>query len=83
MHPISLQQVQKQHQLEEQQVALFDGVSFRTSRPAGGESELPPAASAFPSPAERDLKAIEGFFAHVNAALPVSAWSLMLAGFCK
>lgn len=51
------------------EVSPMGAVTFRM--PGGGDSSG--AASGFPTPSERDMRAIDGFFAHATNYFPVSA----------
>ena len=52
-------------------------VTFRTPRSRHAEESV-----LFPSPSERDMKAIAGFFAHVFCGLPVSFVGLFQGSLC-
>lgn len=50
-------------------------MTFRSPRDGGGG-----VAPPFPTPSERDMRAIDGFFAHAASALPVRMWWRALRG---
>ena len=53
------------------EVSPMGAVTFRM--PGGDSSSSSSATSGFPTPSERDMRAIDGFFAHATNFFPVSA----------